>query len=296
MPERYARIADWASSALMAAPHGGKVAKITELAIRMMEGELGDCPNYQAAMKDALEREPPPFDSETYEDIYRESARDPRWMAVSLLTNAEREGDGSTRLWSLASFSTDDDERDQLKRHAVDESKHALMYLTLLDVSFPDAVSPDFRAELRQLSPGFSMSKLLYPIPGSPYAKKPTVDDFVQMNIAEIRTTIHHVMQRQALALHCPPERKSRLKSLQDCLLRDELAHVGYTAALIERLTAGLDRERLSDLFARRFGDFNRITREELGDNTFDCSVACCAKRDWCRAKAERPAPAFLDS
>jgi hypothetical protein len=295
MPERQSRITDWAREALMTEAHGPKVAKIAEFATRM-QGDIGDCPTYISAMAEALEREPPPFDSEAYETIYRDSALDARWMAVSLVTNSEREGDGSRRLWSLAAFATTDDERHRLKRHAVDESKHSLMYLALLDLAFPNAVSPEFRVELRQLSPGFAMRKALYPVPGSPYAKEPTLDDFVQMNIAEIRTTIHHAMQRQALALHCPPENLAALRRIQDCLLRDELAHVGYTAVLIERLTSHLDRAKVADLFSRRFRDFNQITREELGDNAFDCSVACCAKREWCRAKAGDAQPAFHDA
>jgi hypothetical protein len=294
MPERHARIAHWASAAVMAEAHGAKVARIVELAVEM-QSRPGGCPTYVAAMNEALKREPPPFDSEAYATIYHDSALDARWMAVSLITNSEREGDGSRRLWSLAAFA-EEEERHQLKRHAVDESKHSLMYLGLLDLAFPGAVSPEFRTELRQLSPGFAMHKALYPVPGSPYAKAPTIDDFVQMNIAEIRTTIHHVMQRQALALHCPPENLPGLKRVQDGLLRDELAHVGYTAALIERLTSHLDYAKVADLVRRRFHDFNQITREELGDNAFDCSVACCAKREWCRAKSDGAHPAFHDA
>lgn len=290
-----ARTADRASAAIMARAHGAKVARIADLAIDLYGGPE-DCLSYRAALAEALDREPPPFDSAAYETIYRESAVDARWMATSLLTNSEREGDGSRRLWSLAAFAEDDDARHQLKRHAVDESKHALMYLALTDIAFPDALAPDFRLSLRQLSPGFSMRAALYPVPGSPYAKPPTIDDFVQMNIAEIRTTIHHVMQRQALALHCPPENRAALKRIQDCLLRDELAHVGYTAALIDRLTRHLAPDRVADLFSRRFGHFNQITREELGDNAFDCSVACCAKREWCRARVGGGQPAFLDA
>lgn len=295
MPERHAEIADRTSAALNAEPHGTKVAKIAELAIEMF-ADLGGCPIYLTAIRQAIEHEPPPFDTGSYARLYREAAVDARWMAVSLITNAEREGDGSRRLWSLAAFAEDGETQHQLKRHAVDESRHSLMYLALLDLAFPGSVSQKFRAELRQLSPGFSSSEALYPVPGSPYAKLPTIDDFVQMNIAEIRTTIHHVMQRQALTRHCPDKNHQKLKLLQDRLLRDELAHVGYTAALIERFTHDMDRERVATLFTRRFHDFNQITLEELGDNAFDCSVDCCAKREWCRAKSTGGAPAFLDS
>jgi hypothetical protein len=126
----------------------------------------------------------------------------------------------------------------------------------------------------------------LAPIPGSPYAKEPTVDDFLQMNIAEIRTTIHHMMQRSALARHCPAGSEPLIGKLLDSLLRDELAHVAYSARLIEEIAARASApEKLAQLFTRRFRDFNTITNEELGGNVFDCSKACCAKRPWCRSK-----------
>jgi hypothetical protein len=73
---------------------------------------------------------------------------------------------------------------------------------------------------------------------------------------------------------------------LLDSLLRDELAHVAYSARLIEEIAARANApERLAQLFARRFRDFNTITNQELGGNVFDCSKACCAQRPWCRSK-----------
>lgn len=248
------------------------------------------CENYIAGLDSALRDEPPPFGAEEYGVIYRSLAIEPRWMAVSLITNAEREGDGATRLWSLAACSQSAEHRDLLKRHACDESRHALIYLALLDLSFPGSVSREFRAELRQLSPGFAMHQELYPVPGSPYAKAPTLDDFLQMNIAEIRTAIHHTLQRATLALHCPPANLSAITRLHDSLLRDELRHIAYTAVLIEKYAQQLDAVKVASLFGIRMSHFNAITTNELGNNVYDCSVACCARNPTCRAKASGPA------
>lgn len=291
---RQRQIADRAAAVLSAEPYGSKVAKIIELSFGF-DNLVGNYPIYSAAMAAAIESEPPPFDAEAYDALYRESALDARWTAVHLLTNSEQEGNGSRRLWSLASFADHDGERQQLKRHAVDESKHALMYLSLVNLAFPEALEPAFRIELRQLSPGFSMHEPLYPVAGSPYAKSPTIDDFIQMNIAEIRTTIHHVLQRQALAAFSPPQNKPAIKGIQDCLLRDELAHVSYTAGVIERRARDVDFDKVKALFRKRLRDFNRITREGLGENAFDCSASCCAKREWCLAKASGAQPNFHD-
>lgn len=267
---------------LSSTPEEGRIELVARLAIGKYAED--DCPSYFQALTRALKEEPPPFDASPYERLYEEASQDPRWLAVSLMTNAEREGDGATRLWSLAAFAPTLQMKEQLKQHAVDESRHALLYLSLLDLSFPSITDPNFRKELDQLSPGFSLSDDVAAIPGSPYAKPPTVDDFIQMNVAEIRTAIHHVMQRPAIAGHRPDSNKQRVDSIQSSLLRDELRHVAYTAVLIEAEAGSTD---IAPIMLQRFRDFNAITRNELGHTVFDCSVECCEKHSWCRSKAD---------
>ncbi|MGO4716207.1 hypothetical protein [Bradyrhizobium sp. 2TAF24] len=272
-------------------------ARVERVAITALaDGGIHDlCPSYLAALRRALADEPPPFGTRAYSELYRDAASDARWLAISLMTNAEREGDGAKRLWSLAACSTDTDHRRQLKEHAVDESRHALFYLALLDFAFPGLTEPSFRLALRQLSPRYALDTELVPVSGSPYAKPPTIDDFIQMNIAEIRTAIHHLMQRPALAAHAPAENFAGMQPILDALLRDELRHVAYTAALIERLAHSPVRPDVTAMVRKRLRDFNAITTEELGQVAFDCSVSCCEKRPHCRAKAG-VATAFLDA
>ena len=229
-----------------------------------------DCPVYLDTLTRALEEEPPPFCTDNYSDIYREASANGQWLAISLITNSEREGDGAKRLWSLAACADDKEVQQLIKRHAVDESNHAKAYLALLDLAFPGAVEPKFRSELNQLSPSFTIGQELFIVEGSPYARKPSIDDFVQMNIAEIRTTIHHMMQRPALAAHCPEPNRVRMTKILDTLLRDELRHVAYTAVLIEAIAKGPDGADFPALFTRRVRDFNRITTEEFGKAIFD--------------------------
>lgn len=266
-------------------PSIAQIEAIVNFSLIHQGGEL-DCPLYTSCLHEAIRDHPPPYGTEEYAAIYRSLSQEPRWMAVSLITNAEREGDGAKRLWSLAACSSRPDEKMLLKQHACDESRHAKIYLRLLDLSFPGAVSNEFRRDLQQLSPDYSMDKELLAVPGSPYAKEPAVDDYIQMNIAEIRTTIHHILLRRALALHCDENELPSLRKLLSSLLRDELNHVAYTARLIElRAREDMSPAKLAPLFLKRVRDFNTITTEELGGNVFDCSVACCARRPLCRAK-----------
>jgi len=279
---------------LNAEESNARVAAIARMAL--FQSRLRDgCPNYFSALDRALEDEPPPFGTKTYSDLYRSASSDARWMAVSLMTNAEREGDGAKRLWSLSACSSNKEEQQLLKAHAVDESRHALFYLALLDLAFPEITEPSFRLELQKLSPRYSMRMELFAVDGSPYAKEPSIDDFIQMNIAEIRTTIHHLMQRSALAVHSSVKNRDGIKMILDALLHDELRHVAYTAGLIERLAQSATPPDLLSLFRKRLRDFNEITSEELGNRAFDCSVECCAKRPHCRSKAV-PATGFVDT
>lgn len=250
-------------------PMADQVAAVAHVALsECAPGEA--CPAYLAAVEGAVAAEPPPFGTDAYRDLYRYASANARWMMFSLMRNAQREGQGATDLWSLAACALDGDERQLLKRHAVDESRHAKVYLALLDLSFPDAVDPSFRKEMDSFSPDYALVQEPSPVTGSQYAKDPTIDDFVQMNIAEIRTTIHHLMQREALEEHCPAENLPRAIKILNALLRDELGHVAYTALLCERKAAALGPGGLARLYGRRLRDFNRITNEGMEKASYD--------------------------
>jgi hypothetical protein len=131
-------------------------------------------------------------------------------------------------------------------------------------------VEAEFRVQLNDLSPHWNMAQDVFPVEGSPYARKPTVDDYIQMNISEMRTTIHHTLQREALSAHCPPENQARITAILDSLLRDEVNHVRYTAELIDQKAQSMEPEKFQALFSKRMRDFSEITREELGQRKFE--------------------------
>jgi hypothetical protein len=266
------------SAALLDALHdessSGRILGIARVALHQRDPDAV-CSRYFEGLKKSIAENPPPYGDNAYGELYREASADAQWLAISLMTNAEREGDGAGRLWSLAACSTDEPVRQQLKRHAIDESHHALAYLSLLDLVFPGIVAPAFRTQLDELSPRYSMGQAPRPVEGSPYAHAPSLDDFVQMNIAEIRTTIHHSLQRAAIARHCPPVNLPRATRILDSLLRDELNHVAYTAILIEQRAAMGSTKTFEGLFCQRVCDFNRITTTELASATFAVCATC---------------------
>jgi hypothetical protein len=191
-------------------------------------------------------------------------------MALSLIQNAEGEGEGSRHLWDLAACTPDVRVAAQVKAHAIDESRHSRAYVAMLDLTFPGVADDEFHAQLTTLSPGYTGRSPLEPHEGSPYASPITVDDLIQMNIAEIRTLVHHLLQRPVLLAYCAPERRHRLAHLLDALRLDEIGHIAYTAALIEEFARNGEAGGVKRLMQERMSDFNAVTNQDLGRNVFE--------------------------
>jgi hypothetical protein len=244
------------------------IAELTLKALREQSG--AGWPHYRDALTTACRKAPPPFGTKEYGKIYREVARDPGWMAHSLIQNAQGEGEGSAHLWDLAASTPDIRVAAQVKAHAIDESRHAKAYVAMLDLTFPDLVDDEFHAQLTALSPGYTQRSRFAAHEGSPYASAVTLDDLIQMNIAEIRTLVHHILQRPILLGYCPPGRRHRLGLLHDRLRLDEVRHIGYTAKLIEEFANRGEADAVKQLMQERMADFNAITNEDLGRGAFD--------------------------
>jgi hypothetical protein len=242
-----------------------------ELALESLRSHYREAgPYYREALVTACRKAPPPFGTKKYEKIYRDVARDPNWMALSLIQNAQGEGEGSGHLWDLAASTPDPRVATQIKAHAVDESRHAKAYVAMLDLTFPGVVDNESRDQLASLSPGYTQRSPLEPHAGSPYASAITLDDLIQMNIAEIRTLVHHIIQRPMLLAYCAPERRRRLTLLHDRLRVDEARHIGYTATLIEEFARRGKADEVKRLMQERMSDFNAITNEDLGRGAFE--------------------------
>jgi len=244
---------------------------VTELTVKALRAHGGaGWPHYRDALITACRKAPPPFGTRAYGEIFRDAARDPGWMAISLIENAEGEGEGARRLWDLAACTPDARVAAHVKAHAIDESRHSRAYVAMLDLAFPGVVDDEFHAQLTALSPGYTQRSPLEPHAGSSYASPITLDDLIQMNIAEIRTLVHHLLQRPVLLGYCAPERRRRLARVLDSLRRDEIGHIAYTAALIEEFARRGEAGVVNRLMQERMSDFNALTNQDLGRNVFE--------------------------
>ncbi|AUX46377.1 hypothetical protein SOCE26_078980 [Sorangium cellulosum] len=241
------------------------VAELTLAALEQHGTE--PLPAYAATLRASCAEHVPPFGMAWYGDKYREVASDPAWLASSLIANAQKEGEGSRGLWQLAGRTSDADTSDQIRLHAIDESRHANMYLAMLDLVFPDAVGSDLQPALDELSPRYT--KKYRPLRTESASVEHVLDELIQMNLGEIRTRIHQLLLRPMITAHCVGERREKLTGVLDSLILDETRHIEYTARLIERASVTGLADFVRRTMAARLREFNDITLVEVGEAQF---------------------------
>jgi hypothetical protein len=242
------------------------VSKLTIDALK--EERTESLEQYAVSLCAACKAYPPPFGMAWYGQKYRKVARDPMWLAQSLIANASKEGEGSQKLWELAGRTGKHEISEQIRRHAIDEARHARQYIAMLDIAFPNAADEELRLKLYSLSPGYTVKDQP---PKMPSASEPDVlDELIQMNIGEIRTRIHQLLLRPVILAHCSPTGRDKLTRVLDSLLKDETRHIEYTARLIEQAIVQGNDDFVYQTMHKRLAEFNQITLEEVGELNFE--------------------------
>ncbi|MCE3261769.1 MAG: hypothetical protein K0R43_848 [Pseudoduganella sp.] len=224
-------------------------------------------PCYEQALRSACEASPPPFGEAWYGEKYRELSSDPGWLATSLIANAEKEGEGSRKLWELVARCPDPEIAEAIRQHAIDESRHAMQYVAMCELVFPGALEGDMKDYADGLSPRYSARD--FPAPAPHASAQAVLDELVQMNIGEIRTRIHQLLMSPVITAYCPPERRERLHKLLASLMEDETRHIQYTARLINAAGEQGSADFVLHTTRRRVREFNELTLAEVGESMF---------------------------
>ena len=97
------------------------------------------------------------------------------------------------------------------------QSRHALLYLSILEIVFPGAVGadgvPPFEESSRQATP------FQAPPRSSPAASREVIDALVQINMGEVRTRINQLLLTPVITAWCPVARRRTLSGLLASLM-----------------------------------------------------------------------------
>lgn len=222
---------------------------------------------YAACLRRACAAFPPPFGMAWYGEKYRDLALDQEWVAVTLVANAVKEAEGARDLWRLAGRIGDETVAEKVRLHAVDESRHAQLYVAMLEVAFGAALPVEVRPALRGVSPRYSQHDR--PPAADILPERCVMDAIIQMNLGEIRTRIHQLLLTPIITEYCPGERRGTLGRVLRSLMRDETRHIEYTAELIEAAIAEGQVDTVERTLMARLDEFNQLTLSEVGESCF---------------------------
>jgi len=240
-------------------------AELTTAALR--DYGVDQLPLYENALDEATDKVTPACGTAWYGEKYRELAGDPTWFANSLIANAAKEAEGSKLLWELGGRIGDPKISELIRKHAIDEGRHCLYYISMIKLIFPK-VGKDSIDRLKTLSPGFSVND--YPEPAEKKTSSNNVlDELIQINIGEIRTRIQQLLMRPVAMAYAPASTREKVGQLLDTLGDDETRHVAYTSQLINK-AAQEDRDFVFSTTIKRWLQFNELTMSEVESGTFD--------------------------
>jgi hypothetical protein len=142
------------------------------------------------------------------------------------------------------------------------------MYVAMLDLTFPGALSPRDAEALLASYP-------LYIDEQPPLATlerdlQSLLDDIVQMNIGEVRTRIHQMLLTPVALAVAPADNREQLSAALARIYADEGRHIVYTAEILETYFSLGQGPALRALYARRLTDFGDLTLQEVGVGTFE--------------------------
>jgi hypothetical protein len=206
-----------------------------ESALRSVHDYLGQsCPHYQRALQHALATTRPIFVEPVYVKHFWDLAvRQRGWLQTVIVDSAIAESEGSRRLlryWQL--MRNDEPGAREVLWHARDESRHAGLFINLVELAFPGFLPPEQKEEITS---GF------HSIPTNPdKAEGKLTEDILysyvaSINMAEIRTLINLHLVAPLFYELSPRNSKDEVREILCSLQRDEIRHIAYTAKLYEQ-------------------------------------------------------------
>lgn len=228
-------------------------------------------PLYERILRHAFEVHAPVFSDDRFSLRYEELAMDGEWFANQLVANACLEGYGSEQIWNFSNQLDNDHFAAKVRRHAMDESRHASMFVAALRLTFPgllEGADPETQRRIDGMQPRFSSHRhpSIAKVPEQErFFEKESINQLIQVHITEIRALVLQYMVRKAFIRHAPACHGDRLLRMSDLLIADEARHIDYSAEIFEHY-ASCDGQAdyFFHCFEDRLRDFNLLTQEEL--------------------------------
>jgi hypothetical protein len=222
-----------------------------------------DCPLYTDILRRSFEVVDPVFVRPKYSDFFWHCATTvPGWLPQVVRASAEAESDGSVRLLTLwKAIDTYAEAERWILSHALDEARHSKLFLHLVALAFPQAVSPEELAITRSRLNSITKSDIVKS--DSRASEEVFIDHLLKINMGEIRTRIHMHLLAPVIFNLTPVEHQAEMARILDGLDRDEVRHIAYTVQILEEWAKNGGASRMDQMYADNLHAFHHRTMQE---------------------------------
>src|SRR5205814_2971273 len=118
------------------------------------------------------------------------------------------EGYGATQIWKFANRVQNDSYASSVRQHALDESRHATIFIAMLNLVFPLITMDDATEHaIDRLQPKFSQNNhppIEKPPESEQYSGERLLNELVQVHITEIRALVLQFLLRPTILAYSP--------------------------------------------------------------------------------------------
>jgi hypothetical protein len=222
-----------------------------------------DFPLYTDILRRSFKAVDPVFVRLKYTDFFWHcSTTVPGWLPRVVLASAEAESDGSVRLLTLwKAIDSYPEAEHWVLTHAFDEARHSKLFLHLVGLAFPQAVSREDLAAVRRRLNSITKSDIVKS--DNRASEELFIDHLLKINMGEIRTRIHMHLLAPVIFNLTPAENQPEMARILECLDRDEVRHIAYTVQILEEWARNGGASRMGRMYADNLVAFHHRTMQE---------------------------------
>lgn len=242
---------------------------MSQFVCELVMGELGRAgapplEAYSHALRRAARAAAPIYGTARFGRSFRARACDPRWFAGLLVSDADLEGYSAQQLWRYADTLPAEHAEiaAAIRRHAADESRHARVFGNLALTVFPSLDCAELRSRLQAMAPDLGRELRLESGDARPLDE--LLSTLVLINLFEIKALILVRLLAPVALAYCPEPRRGKVAAMTRALVADELRHIGYTAAFLDRAARAGHAAFIGDAMADFQATLNITTGEDL--------------------------------
>jgi hypothetical protein len=235
---------------------------VSELTLDALGSSGDNLVHYGALLRRVCEENPPPYGQAWFGRRFRQHCGDASRFAHLLASDAHMEGYSAGRLWEFAESVEDRALSAALLAHAVDEARHSRVFGRLLLTLFP-SVADEVKRTVAAFAPRVALDEpRLCPQRHAPTDSE-LLNSVIMVNLYEVKALVLERLLHPVLVAYATDATRPKVESAILAILRDEVAHIRYTAEYVDRAISA-DPDGVGSIMSDFQWALNKVTMDDF--------------------------------